>query len=286
MACHFQGKEDGVRIFLKPTISRVASAVAAGLLLTLATIAPDVAADDDPEAHEEAVTRLVMERDIDIPYAYIDTLMRLPNAFGEGAACVICHGSANPKRSYRGLDLTSCAGLIKGATEKPARPIIIPGNSQDSRLRRHLQDNRMPFGVPFDHPTDTPILQALRRWIDDGAKNDDHFNQEILPLFSQKEAFGTDQSCAACHPSSDRESERELDMTSYQGIMLGAESVSRARRGLPPRRIVVPGDAAASPLYQRLVENRMPAGIDPTESPNHPNTALLIRWIDQGARCD
>ena len=212
--------------------------------------------------------------------------MRLPNAFGEGAACVICHGSTNPERSYRGLDLTSCAGLIRGATEKPARPIIIPGASQVSRLRRHLQDNRMPFGVPFDYPTDTANIQAVRQWIDNSAKNDNHFNKKVLPLFSQKEAFGIDTSCASCHPFSNLESESELDMTSYTGIMLGADSVTRGRKGLQPRRIVVPGDAAASPLYQRLVENRMPAGIDPTESPNHPNTALLVRWIDQGARCD
>lgn len=260
--------------------------IAAGLVLMLAAVPPTDASDDDPEAHQEAVTKLVMERNIEIPYAYIDTLMRLPNAFGEGAACVICHGSTNPKRSYRGLDLTSCAGLIRGATEKPARPVIVPGDSQGSRLRRHLQDNRMPFGAPFDYPTDTTKIQAVRQWIDDGAKNNDHFKKKVLPLFWQKDAFGIESSCVSCHPSSDRESVRELDMTSYTGIMLGARSVTRARKGLPPIRIVEPSNSAASPLYQRLVENRMPAGIDPTESPNHPNTAILSRWIDQGARCD
>ncbi|GBE44701.1 hypothetical protein BMS3Bbin10_02804 [bacterium BMS3Bbin10] len=88
----------------KPRAFHVAPAIAAGLVLMLAAV-PPAAAEDDPEAHEEAVTRLVMERNIKIPYAYIDTLMRLPNAFGEGAACVICHGSTNPERSYRGLDL-------------------------------------------------------------------------------------------------------------------------------------------------------------------------------------
>ena len=270
----------------KPPAFHVASAIAAGLVLMLAAVRPTGASDDDPEAHQEAVTRLVMERNIEIPYAYIDTLMRLPNAFGEGAACVICHGSTNPERSYRGLDLTSCAGLIRGATEKPARPVIIPGDSRGSRLRRHLQDNRMPFGVPFDYPTDTTKIRAVRQWIDDGAKNDDNFKKKVLPLFSHKDAFGIEPSCASCHPSSDRDSERELDMTSYTGIMLGARSVTRARKGLPPIRIVEPSNSAASPLYQRLVENRMPAGIDPTESPNHPNTAILSRWIDQGARCN
>ena len=49
--------------------------------------------EDDVEPHAEAVSKLVMERDIAITYDYVATLMRLPNAFGEGAACVICHGS-------------------------------------------------------------------------------------------------------------------------------------------------------------------------------------------------
>ena len=74
----------------KPLPFHVASAIVAGLVAMLAAVPPSVA-DEDPEAHEEAVIKLVMERNINIPYAYIDTLMRLPNAFGEGAACVICH---------------------------------------------------------------------------------------------------------------------------------------------------------------------------------------------------
>ncbi len=268
----------------RPT-SPVGFAITTCLILLLAGL-PSAASDDDIEQHEEALTRLVMERDIEIPYAYIDTLMRLPNAFGEGAACIICHGTTDPKRSYRGLDLTSCAGLIRGATEKPARPIIVPGDSRNSRLRRHLQDNRMPFGVSFDQPTDSPNILAVRQWIDEGAKNDNHFNQKVLPLFSQKDAFGIEPSCVFCHYSNDHDSERELDMTSYEGVMLGASAVTRARRGELPNRIILPGDAGSSPLYNRLVENRMPAGIDPTENPLHPNTALLNRWIDQGARCN
>ena len=41
-----------------------------------------------------------------------------------------------------------------------------------------------------------------------------------------------------------------------------------------------------SPLYQRLTQNRMPAGINPSETRDHPNLRLLERWIAQGARCD
>ncbi len=41
-----------------------------------------------------------------------------------------------------------------------------------------------------------------------------------------------------------------------------------------------------SPLYQRLKQNRMPAGINPSETRDHPNLRLLERWIAQEAKCD
>jgi len=244
------------------------------------------AEDDDIEPHALAVMKLVIERDIEIRYEYVSTLMRLPNAFGEGAACVVCHGSSDPVKSYRGLDLTTCGGIIRGSTEPPAQPVIIPGKPREGILFRHLHMNRMPFGVDFDYPRDTPNIKAVKKWIDDGAKNDNHFNQKVLPLLAQKEAFGSDQSCVFCHMANDRESIREMDLTSYKGVMLGAMAITRARGGLQPIRVIVPGDSHNSSLYQRLIENRMPAGIDPTEKRDHPNMLLLMRWVEQGARCN
>jgi hypothetical protein len=78
----------------------------------------------------------------------------------------------------------------------------------------------------------------------------------------------------------------ELDLTSHSGVMLGADAIAKAKEGLPPAKIVNPGSALNSKLYQRLVENRMPAGISPGEGRDHPNTQLLLRWIEQGASCD
>lgn len=259
--------------------------VASAILALCWSVSPAKADSDDIAPHAEAVTTLVIERNIEITYDYVATLMRLPNAFGEGASCVLCHGSSDPAKSYRGLDLTTCGGIIKGSTEPPARPVIIPGQPKKGPLWRHLRRNRMPFGVHFDFPRDTENIEAVRQWIDDGAGNDDHFNQMVLPLFSQSDAFGIEDSCSNCHMSNDRESISELDLTSYEGLILGAKALRRARAGLRPIRIVTPGNAADSPLYQRLVENRMPAGIDPTESQDHPNTLLLMRWVEQGANC-
>jgi len=262
------------------------SRLIAGVLMLCLAAAGAAAEEDDIAPHAEAVSKLVMQRDIEITYDYVATLMRLPNAFGEGAACVICHGSNDPAKSYRGLALTSCRGIIRGSTEPPVRAVVTPGKPREGVLWRHLHHNRMPFGVAFDYPRDTANIKAVRKWIDDGAKNDNHFNRDVLPLFSQKEAFGLEESCVRCHMSNSQESVNELDLTSYKGVMLGANAVSRGREGLSPSKVVTPGSAADSPLYQRLVENRMPAGIDPGENKDHPNTLLLMRWVEQGAKCN
>ena len=85
-------------------------------------------------SHEEAVAKLVQARNIAIPYDYVATLMRIPNAFGEGAACVVCHSSSDPQESYRGLDLTTCEGIKTGATEEPARALFEPGQVRGKSL--------------------------------------------------------------------------------------------------------------------------------------------------------
>jgi len=241
----------------------------------------------DMDLHEAAVVKLVQNRNIAIPYDYIAMLMRTPNAFGEGAACVLCHSSNDPEGSYRGLDLTTCEGIHRGAMEDPVRPLFEPGKSEDSVLRRYLRNNRMPFGIPFDAPRDTASIQAVRDWINAGAVNDQNFRDTVQPLFKDKMAFGGYQACAECHLSNQEPpSFHELDLTSYDGIMLGADSVARAEEGLDPVPIVIPGDADASPLYQRLTQNRMPAGVRPSENRDHPNIAILMQWINQGAPCD
>lgn len=237
--------------------------------------------------HEDAVLRLVIKREIPISYSYIATLMRIPNAFGEGAACIVCHSSNDPKKSYRGLNLASCQGILDGAAEAPVRPVVVPRQPKKSLMRDMLRNNRMPLGVAFDAPTDTPNIRAIKKWIDDGAKNDEFFDKQVLPLFKAREAFGSRLACTDCHMSNEEPpSFHELDMTSYKGIMLGADSIAMAKEGKPATKIVIPGSSATSKLYTRLIQNRMPAGINPSQDRDHPNTQLLLRWIEQGAKCD
>ena len=232
------------------------------------------------------VEALVLQRDIPITYDYIATLMRTPNAFGEGPACIVCHASNDPGKSYRGLDLSTCEGILRGVTEEPVKPVIVPGKPLRSLLVQKLHNNRMPLGVPFFQPVESDAINAIKDWINDGAKNDEHFKKAILPLFSDAEAFGGSAACIECHQSfRDPPSFNEVNLTSWEGIMKGAFSTTRKKEGKPALPIVIPHDAEESALYQRLVSNRMPPGIDPGEEANHPNTLLLMRWIEQGAWC-
>lgn len=123
----------------------------------------NIAAAVRSATHDDAVTRLVLDRNIPVSYEYIATLMRQSNAFGAGAACVMCHSSNDPSKSYRGLDLTTCEGIKRGSMEEPQRKIIYPGKkASKSLLRNHLRNNRMPFGVAFDYPTDAPNIIKVK----------------------------------------------------------------------------------------------------------------------------
>ncbi|MBF0323485.1 MAG: hypothetical protein HQL42_00295 [Alphaproteobacteria bacterium] len=239
------------------------------------------------EGDHAAVNELIIKRNIPITYSYIAVLMRTPNAFGEGPACVVCHGSGDPSVSYRGLDLSTCEGINKGSTEPPARKLFTPGKgAKKELLGRMLRNNRMPLGVRFNVPTDSPPILAIRQWIADGAKDDAHFKKDILPLFATANTFAANTpACTECHMSNQEPpSFHELDLSSYKGIMLGADSVAKGVANAT--KVVIPGKPDESGLMQHLVENRMPPGIEPSSDRDHPNTQLLLRWIEQGARCD
>ncbi|MBF0166429.1 MAG: hypothetical protein HQL45_02260 [Alphaproteobacteria bacterium] len=237
------------------------------------------------EGDHAAVVNLVIKRNIPITYEYVASLMRTPNAFGAGPACIICHHSNDPAVSYRGLDLSTCEGILKGATEAPARPIVVAGKASKSLIRNMIRNNRMPLGVSFAYPTDTPNILAVRDWINAGAK-DDASGKKIIELFKKPGAFGTEQSCVDCHMSNEEPpSFHELDLTSVKGIMKGADSIAMAKEGKPATMVVIPGKAEESKLYERLIQNRMSPGIDPGEDRDHANTQLLLQWITQGAKC-
>ncbi|MCU0768762.1 MAG: hypothetical protein MUD07_05015 [Burkholderiaceae bacterium] len=238
------------------------------------------------ESGNAAVTELILKRNIPIPYKYVEALMWTPNAFGAGPACVVCHSSSDSSTSYRGLDLSTCNGIREGSTEEPRRRLLQPGQDPKREiLGRRLRNNRMPLGVQFNVATDSPNYIAVRDWIADGAKNDAHFQKNILPLFAKNNSFAPDTpACTACHMSNQEPpSFHELDMSSHRGIMLGADSVAKGVD--KATEVVIPGNPEGSGVWQHLAEDRMPPGISPAEDRDHPNTMILFAWIKQGANC-
>lgn len=236
---------------------------------------------------EGAVQELIVKRNIPITYQYINALMHTPNAFGPGVACVVCHSSQDASKSYRGLDLSSCNGIRTGSTEAPKRAMFTPGQDpkRDPLIRR-LRNNRMPLGVSFHVPDDTPAYLTVKQWIEDGARDDGHFQKNVQPLFKTANVFAPDTpACTACHMSNQEPpSFHELDLSTHKGIMLGADSVAKGVD--KATKVVIPGQADASGLWQHLAEDRMPPGISAAENRDHPNTLILMQWIKQGALCN
>jgi len=240
------------------------------------------AGDDD-----HVVQELIIKRSIPITYKYINTLMNTPNAFGPGVACTTCHNSQDASKSYRGLDLSTCKGMIEGATEKPKHAIFTPGtNPKRDILVRRLRNNRMPLGLGFENSTYTPNHMLVKQWIADGAKNDDNFTKNVLPLFNSANAFGPDTpACTACHMSNQEPpSFHELNLSTHAGVMLGADSIAKGVD--KATKVIIAGSPEKSFIWQHLSEDRMPPGISPSEPRDHPNTTILSAWIKQGAKCD
>lgn len=238
------------------------------------------------EGDHAAVSELILKRNIPIPYSYVAQLMASPNAFGSGPACIVCHSSADPATSYRGLDLSTCDGIRAGSTEAPARAIFVPGEDPKREiLGRRLRNNRMPLGVSFDVDHSTDAIKTVEDWITTGASNDDNFQKNVLPLFKTDNVFGEDTpACSTCHMSNEEPpSFHELDLTSYEGIMLGADSVAKGVDHAT--KVIIPGHPELSGVFQHLTEDRMPPGIDPSEDRDHPNTQILFAWVKQGAQC-
>jgi hypothetical protein len=131
-----------------------------------------------------AVQELIVKRNLPISYQTVETLMRTPNAFGSGAACITCHSSQDATKSFRGLDLSTCKGINEGSTEEPKRALFVPGKDpkRDVLIRR-LRNNRMPLGAGFHVPNDTPNYVAVKNWIVDGAKDDENYKKNVGPLF-------------------------------------------------------------------------------------------------------
>ena len=83
------------------------------------------------------------------------------------ARCYQCHG---PNLQQNGLRLDSLAAVLKGSE---SGPVIVPGDSEKSRMVRRLlalERPQMPYGGP---PLGPEEIKLIRDWIDSGAPGPD-----------------------------------------------------------------------------------------------------------------
>jgi uncharacterized membrane protein len=87
------------------------------------------------------------------------------------------------------------------------------------------------------------------------------FASEIQPLLESR--------CINCHGG--QKTEKELNLTSYEGVMAGSEDGPA----------VIPGDAANSPMAEMVANGKMPKR-GPKLTP--AQVQLIVDWINQGAQ--
>ena len=172
-----------------------------------------------------------------------------------------------------------------------------------SKLRERLRNNRMPPGWPFDitetnrdgpcvevseegviiktdgdgkieYGCDLNALGLLGAWIDSGAPESETFEysgaeltfeRDVLPFFTQPNMwFDGSQGCVGCHFGNNENSYHEMDLSTYAGILLGGDVLSKPP-GVPILGQSEVGatdyDWAHSKLRERLRNNRMSPGI-------------------------
>jgi mono/diheme cytochrome c family protein len=232
------------------------------------------------------------------------------NAWFEGSqACTECHFD-NSEDSRHEMDLSSYAGIMLGGdvlSDPPGVAIVIPGNWSDSKLRARLRDNRMPPDWEFDIEEtnrDGPLLEhdggniyaveLIGAWVNagapdgdfvwtdmDGSEHDGSFETDVLPLFTEEDAwFEGSQACTECHFDNSEDSRHEMNLGSYEGIMLGGDVLSDP----PGVAIVLPGDWGNSKLRARLRNNRMPPGWEfDIEETNRDGPMILAGYMTDGS---
>ncbi len=211
-------------------------------------------------------------------------LFTTDGVFGEDtASCTSCHFD-NSEDSYHEMDLSSYAGMMKGADvneQPPGVPLF--GQSMGvgktdfdwghSKMKERMRNNRMPPEVEFDiteENRDGPTgkeVGMIGDWIAAGGKNNANFKNNILPLFTEDGAWGEGTaSCVSCHFDNSEDSYHEMDLSSYEGLMRGAD-VNEQPPGVPlfgqsKGTGMTDYDWGHSKMRARLRNNRMPPEVE------------------------
>lgn len=137
----------------------------------------------------------------------------------------------------------------------------------------------MPWEIP---QLTSGELKTIHDRIESGAENDATYRDSVRKIFGDGVSLGSrGGKCAYCHGPGN---ETGLDLSNPFDPVTGARSVPAVRGGIR----IVPGDAEASVLYQRVDPDLIPAHLEPLMPRQAdritPEEADVIRtWILQGA---
>lgn len=88
------------------------------------------------------------------------------------AYCISCHEPGGMGHASSGLDLSTYASLMKGTN---FGKVVIPGKSDESTFTKLLTGTnmglKMPFGLNESGTLADPYIKVMRRWVDQGAKD-------------------------------------------------------------------------------------------------------------------
>ncbi|MCP4416688.1 MAG: hypothetical protein GY805_08700, partial [Chloroflexi bacterium] len=237
--------------------------------------------------------------------------------FDGAQACTGCH-FANSENSYHEMDLSSYEGILAGADvlEEPPGVSLLGQNEpgvgdydwSHSKLRERLRNNRMPPGWEFDiteenrdgptltiNGTDVRAVDLLADWVNAGVPEtaafgdyDAVFADNVLPLFTEDGVwFDGSQACTGCHFANSENSYHEMDLSSYEGILAGADVLEE------PPGVSILGESEAgagdydwshSKLKERLRNNRMPPGWEFDITEENRDGALVMHGARVGAQ--
>lgn len=203
----------------------------------------------------------------------------IPGVYFPGSLSCNTNGCHTGPGGAHDLDMGSYEGIMAGA--EGGKPIVRPGNPEDSILLQRLRNHRMPLGITNTTPRDGPGNEVLtvRTWIDQGAFKTPPpmtltFSEDVLPLFTENSVwFPGSLGCntVGCHTGPG--GAHDLDMGSFRGIIRGAEEP-----------IVAAGNPQTSELIERLRNNRMPMGVPPSVPRDGPRydelPAAIQKTID------
>lgn len=202
-------------------------------------------------------------------------------------------GSSGLRRRLRNNRMPPNSPFVMDMTNRNGPVLEDDGNG-------HLTPKR-----PFEYGSEPNAVGLIGAWVDAISSNlgdstitfnyGDYssltFADDVLPFFSKHSMwFEGSEACVSCHFDNSETSSHEMDLSSYKGIMLGADA------GDEP--IIEAGDWKASSLRKRLRNNRMPPnapfmfGQGNRKGPwlTHPVTGdsiqavdLIGAWVGDGA---